>query len=146
MASRDTVNLVYRDHESKPGNIPTSRGWAARGSLQALASAEPALDAVPEGVLDIDAVRLVSVNGRLRPALSILAPCPPAFHHHLGETRCGRGDQAIAQRLGQISYAHDMPMLALNTAYLHDGVIVEVAEGDIHRHANSFDFRWCGRQ
>ena len=54
-----------------------------------LAGAEPAVDAVPEGVLDIDAVRLVSVNGRLRPALSNLAPCPPAFPSPPWETRCG---------------------------------------------------------
>ena len=94
-----------------------------------LASAEPALDAVPEGVLDIDAVRLVSVNGRLRPALSNLSALPPGVSITTLEDAVRSGDQVIAQRLGQITYGHDMPMLALNTAYLHDGVIVEVAEG-----------------
>ena len=94
-----------------------------------LASAEPALDAVPEGVLDIDAVRVVSVNGRLRPALSNLSALPPGVSITTLGDAVRSGDQAIAQRLGQISYGHDMPMLALNTAYLHDGVIVEVAEG-----------------
>ena len=94
-----------------------------------LAGAEPALDAVPKGVLDIDAVRLVSVNGRLRPALSNISDLPPGVSITTLGDAVRSGDQAIAQRLGQSSHGHDMPMLALNTAYLHDGVIVEVAEG-----------------
>ena len=94
-----------------------------------LAGAEPALDSVPEGVLDINAVRLVSVNGRLRPALSNLSALPPGVSITTLGDAVRSGNQTIAQRLGQISYGHDMPMLALNTAYLNDGVIVEVAEG-----------------
>ena len=94
-----------------------------------LAGAEPALDAVPKGTLDIDAVRLVSVNGRLRPALSNLNALPPGVSITTLEDAVWSGDQAIAQRLGQIPHGHDMPMLALNTAYLQDGVIVEVADG-----------------
>ncbi len=94
-----------------------------------LAGVEPALDVVPEIALGIDAIRLVTVNGRLRPALSDLSALPEGVSVATLEDAVRSGDQAIEQRLGQIAHGHDMPMLALNTAYLHDGIIVDVAEG-----------------
>lgn len=94
-----------------------------------LAGAEATLDAVPAGTLEIDAIRLVLVNGRLRPALSDLDALPTGVSVTSLEDAVNSGDGAIEQRLDQIAHGHDMPMLALNTAYLHDGVVVEVADG-----------------
>lgn len=97
--------------------------------VPALTLPAASLDAVPAGALDIEAVRLVMVNGRLRTDLSDLDKVPEGVSlKPLSEAFEGAADH-IKHRINRTAAGHDMPMLALNTAYLSDGLVVEVAAG-----------------
>ena len=93
----------------------------------ALSLQAPSLDAVPMGALDIDAIRLVMVNGRLRTDLSDLESLPEGVSIKTLSDAVEGGDAAIRQKIDPAAAGHDMPMLALNTAYLSDGLVIDIA-------------------
>jgi Fe-S cluster assembly protein SufD len=79
--------------------------------------------------LDIDAVKLVLVNGRLRPEFSDLAQLPDGVTAvSLAEAVAGKSPDLEGMLRSAVS-GHDMPMLALNAAYLSDGVVIDVEKG-----------------
>ena len=97
--------------------------------LSCVTAPEPKLNDLPDGGLEIDAIRLVLVNGRLRQSLSDINILPggitvTALHDYVA----GDGE-GLERRIVEMTCGHDMPMLALNTAYLQDGAVIEIADG-----------------
>ena len=88
------------------------------------------LDTVPTaGVLALDAPRIVLVNGILRRDLSDLDRLPAGIGV-TGLAALLESDPASLEgRLGDGPVGHDMPLLALNAAYLGDGVVISIEAG-----------------
>jgi Fe-S cluster assembly protein SufD len=89
----------------------------------------PSLDRVPAGALAIDAPRLVLVNGCLRSDLSDIDALPEGFRIADFREAIEAEPARFEALLGRGATGHDMPMLALNTAFLSDGLAIEVADG-----------------
>ncbi|MGB0554585.1 MAG: Fe-S cluster assembly protein SufD [Alphaproteobacteria bacterium] len=97
--------------------------------VSAVTATQPSLDQIPAGALDIDAVKLVLVNGRLRPEFSDLAQLPDGVTAvSFAEAVAGKSPDLEGMLRSAVS-GHDMPMLALNAAYLSDGVVIDVEKG-----------------
>ena len=97
-----------------------------------LANGGPVLDvtALPHrAVAELASYRIVFVNGRLRPDLCVLDDMPD------GVLIAGLGDMIAAAPgrlqpvLGQNLDLQDMPLAALNTAFMHDGMVLFVDAG-----------------
>jgi Fe-S cluster assembly protein SufD len=80
----------------------------------------------------LDARRIVIANGVLVPELSDLATLDKGLTVRSLAQALGSRDASIA-RLGEIVPSDD-PALALNTAFMGDGVVIEVAPGAIIEH------------
>lgn len=97
--------------------------------VPAMTMPSPSLDMLPSGALTIDAVKLVLINGRLRPELSDLDELPE------GVSGMALNDAVVSETLnaeailGESVAGHEMPMLALNAAYLNDGLVIDVKSG-----------------
>lgn len=89
----------------------------------------PSVDQVPAGALAVDAPKLVLLNGRLRADLSDMEALPKGVRVSTLEEASAANAAGIDRLLGQMTSGHDMPMLALNTAYLSDGVVIEIDAG-----------------
>lgn len=88
----------------------------------------PVLDSVPSSVPDIDAYRIVLVNGRYAASLSDIT----GLHHKATLTGLGAAVAEVPQFVDSIlghQVKHDMPMAALNAAHFNDGMILHVPEG-----------------
>jgi len=97
--------------------------------VSAVTATQPSMDQIPTGALDIDALKLVLVNGRLRPEFSDLAQLPDGVTAvSLAEAVAGKSPDLESILRSAVS-GHDMPMLALNAAYLNDGVVIDVEKG-----------------
>jgi Fe-S cluster assembly protein SufD len=97
--------------------------------VSAVTATQPSLDQIPAGALDINAVKLVLVNGRLRPEFSDLDQLPDGVTAMgLAEAVAGKSSDLEGMLCSAVS-GHDMPMLALNAAYLNDGVVIDVEKG-----------------
>ncbi|NNE85320.1 MAG: Fe-S cluster assembly protein SufD, partial [Alphaproteobacteria bacterium] len=97
-----------------------------------LANGGPAVDVPPlphRAVAELASYRIVFVNGRLRPDLCVLDDMPD------GVLIAGLGDMIAAAPerlqpvLGQNLDLHDMPLAALNTAFMRDGMVLFVDGG-----------------
>ena len=97
-----------------------------------LANGGPVLDvtALPHrAVAELASYRIVFVNGRLRPDLCVFDDMPD------GVLIAGLGDMIAAAPgrlqpvLGQNLDLQDMPLAALNTAFMHDGMVLFVDAG-----------------
>ncbi len=97
-----------------------------------LANGGPAVDvpALPHrAVAELASYRIVFVNGRLRPDLCVLDDMPD------GVLIAGLGDMIAAAPdrlepvLGQGLDLHEMPLAALNTAFMRDGMVLFVDAG-----------------
>jgi Fe-S cluster assembly protein SufD len=78
---------------------------------------------------DIEARRLVFVNGAFAPDLSDLAAIEPGLKiSSLGDA-LSRGDADVSVRLGAASAADNDVGYALNTAFMADGAVIDVAPG-----------------
>ena len=99
-----------------------------------LANGAPALDVPPlphRAVAELASYRIVFVNGHLRPDLCVLDDMPD------GVLIAGLGDMIAAAPdrlhsvLGQNVDLNDLPMAALNTAFMRDGMVLFVDDGVI---------------
>jgi Fe-S cluster assembly protein SufD len=87
-------------------------------------AAAPAATVPADRVLALEGHRLVVVNGRFRPDLSALDRLPAGVvAGGLADTLV-RDPAAIEDHLGRIATVDGMPMLALNTALMADGVVL----------------------
>jgi Fe-S cluster assembly protein SufD len=99
------------------------------GFAPALLANQVSLDGPPTaGTLAIDAPRLVLVNGAFRSDLSDLDDLPDGVEVTDLADGLARAPDALEVDLGVMSL-DDMPMLALNTALIHDGLCVRIASG-----------------
>ncbi|MBP5856935.1 Fe-S cluster assembly protein SufD [Marivibrio halodurans] len=136
---RERAAEAYRD-----AGLPTRRverwkftdlkGLAKLGF--APAAETPAPDALPETVADVEAVRLTLVNGRVAPGLSDLDRLPKGVTVRrladVLEARDGSSDEAgegASARLSVDAGFTDAPMAALNTAFVEDGWLIDIADG-----------------
>lgn len=87
--------------------------------------ARPFAGVLPAGVPDIDAARLVLVNGVLDASLSD-APPPGATARPLARAL---GDADLGGRLGAVLDLDKAPLAALNTARFGDGLVIDIAPG-----------------
>ena len=100
--------------------------------IPALNTENPSLDDVPNDVLNIDAPKLILVNGCLRYDLSDLNALPKGIRVKSLASVMELEPASLEGVMGQIDAGHPMPMLALNTAYLSDGVVIDIdSEADI---------------
>jgi Fe-S cluster assembly protein SufD len=76
---------------------------------------------------DIDARRIVFVNGTLVAELSDLAKLEPGLTIRSAASALASGDPALAQHIGKAGDG----VLALNTALMSDGVVIHVAAGAV---------------
>ncbi len=76
----------------------------------------------------IEGRRLVLVDGAFVPELSDLAGLEPGLRIRAMAQVLADGDPAVVQRLGRLVATDDVAV-ALNTAFMSDGVVIEVAEG-----------------
>ncbi|MFO1059176.1 MAG: Fe-S cluster assembly protein SufD [Dongiaceae bacterium] len=111
--------------------LPTPRVEAWRytrlANMAQIPFAAPANDGAPvtaPAPLLADALRILLVNGRLRPDLAPL-PALPAGLAVRGITEALAADPALAGALG----AEAEPMVSLNAALLSGGVLIELAPG-----------------
>jgi Fe-S cluster assembly protein SufD len=97
-----------------------------------LANGAPSVEVPPlphRAVAELASYRIVFVNGRLRPDLCVLDDMPD------GVLIAGLGDMIAAAPdrlqpfLGQNLDLHDMPLAALNTAFMRDGMVLFVDAG-----------------
>lgn len=97
-----------------------------------LANGAPALDVPPlphRAVAELASYRIVFVNGHLRPDLCVLDDMPD------GVLVAGLGDMVAAAPdrlqpfLGQNVNLSDLPLAALNTAFMRDGMVLFVDAG-----------------
>lgn len=77
----------------------------------------------------IDARRLVFVDGAFVPEASDLAALEPGLKIESLAAVFARSDAAIASRLGEPGPADGDPAFALNTAFMVDGAVIDVAAG-----------------
>ena len=76
----------------------------------------------------IDARRLVIINGAFVPELSDLADLEPGLSVQPLAAALSKGDAFVTERLGKTVPVDDVAV-ALNTAFMGDGVVIRVAEG-----------------
>lgn len=88
------------------------------------------LDAVPAGkALDIDAHRVVFVNGRYVPELSDLDALPKGMTAVSLASALESEPETVEPYLGRLVQLEGHPFAALNTGFLGDGLVVRIREG-----------------
>jgi Fe-S cluster assembly protein SufD len=80
------------------------------------------------GLHDAQGLRLVLVDGALASGLTVGATPEGVRFRSLSEVLAG-GDAALLARLAPDGVGQDDAVLALNTAFMTDGVVIEIAEG-----------------
>ncbi len=95
------------------------------------AQTEAKVQAIPATIADIQAHRVVLVNGRMRADLSDTNTLPSEISiQSLARIGQGTGDQSsIMNRIGDILSLDAMPLAALNTAHFSDGIVITVPSG-----------------
>jgi Fe-S cluster assembly protein SufD len=78
---------------------------------------------------DMDAWRVVFVDGVFVPELSDLAHLSPGLSIRSMAQALAGGDALVAERLGKVLPADGEAVLALNTALMRDGAVIHVAKG-----------------
>ena len=73
--------------------------------------------------------RLVFVNGWYRPDLSSLGTLPKGAEIATLAQAAAERPELIEGRLGSLAEAGGLPMVALNTAFMNDGVVLRLAKG-----------------
>jgi Fe-S cluster assembly protein SufD len=97
----------------------------ANGEAKALSVGE----IVTRSMTDVDAPRLVFVNGIFAPEFSQAATLPQGLLvKSLGEF-IRHDDNALTSQLGRHADAQHQPFVALNTAFLEDGAVIAVSPG-----------------
>jgi len=84
---------------------------------------------VTRSMADVDAPRLVFVNGIYAPEFSQVAALPQGLMvKSLGDF-LKHDEQALTSQLGRHADAQRQPFVALNTAFLEDGAVISVSAG-----------------
>jgi Fe-S cluster assembly protein SufD len=78
---------------------------------------------------DIEARRIVFVDGTFAPELSDLANLSPGLSIRSMAQSLTTGDELVADRLGKVLPAESEGVLAINTALMRDGAVIHVAKG-----------------
>jgi Fe-S cluster assembly protein SufD len=78
---------------------------------------------------DMDARRVVFVDGTFVPELSDLANLSPGLTIRSMAQALTEGDALVADRLGKVMPADGEGVIALNTALMRDGAVIHVAKG-----------------
>ena len=78
---------------------------------------------------DMDARRVVFVDGTFVPGLSDLANLSPGLTIRSMAKALTEGDALVADRLGKVMPADGEGVIALNTALMRDGAVIHVAKG-----------------
>ena len=99
------------------------------GYVPAELAPTPAVDGVPLSVPVLDGYTVVLVNGRMRADLSRLADLPRGVRVAGLADVIEHDPAAVQPHLGSASALEGMPLAALNTAYLADGLFVHAAAG-----------------
>ena len=87
------------------------------------------IDTLPVPLLSVDGYRIVFLNGRFQPALSLLQSLPEGvIIESLGATIMREPDLLEAQ-MSCRTPSRDMPLSALNSAFSEDGLILRIAHG-----------------
>lgn len=73
--------------------------------------------------------RLVFVNGWYRPDLSRIGTLPAGVEITTLAQAAGERPDLLRDRLGSLADAGGLPMVALNTAFMNDGVVLRIAKG-----------------
>lgn len=98
--------------------------------LRLASGADVALpERLPATVPDIDAYRIVLVNGRFSPELSDVAGLPDRVKLNGLAQAIEDAPDAFVDRIGSLLSDIDEAVLALNTAYLADGFFLEIGRG-----------------
>src|SRR3546814_559668 len=96
----------------------------------AILAPETAAARVPlDAALALDAHVAVLVNGRFRPGLSRLDGLPKGVSVTGLAAALAEDPAAIEPHLGQIAPTEGIPLLTLNTAFMADGVVLRIGEG-----------------
>lgn len=113
-----------RDEYWRYTNLNALAGGAFRLAEEAPALGLPALP--HPNLSGSETHRIVLINGRLRPELSDIGGLPDGVH--IGSLRdlLSASPERIEPYLGRIAELDDMPMAALNTAFLNDGMAMLV--------------------
>jgi Fe-S cluster assembly protein SufD len=138
-ADQDWLESLRRDalERYRAAGLPTAKTEAWRyTNLNRLrragfvAAPAPKDATVPVGAaLAVDAYCAVLVNGRFRPDLSSLDDLPDGLTiAGIAET-LERDPAAVEPLLGRLQDTTDVPLAALNTAHLADGVFIRFAKG-----------------
>lgn len=93
------------------------------------AAALQAAQAMASPLTRADALRLVVVDGRFEPSLSDLARLPAGVEVTGFATALGSDHPLLAVHLGRGFPAEGDPLLALNAAFVTDGVVVRIGKG-----------------
>ncbi|MHB2165868.1 Fe-S cluster assembly protein SufD [Alsobacter sp. R-9] len=93
------------------------------------ASALQAAAAVNDMLAGVDAVRLTLVDGHFAPTLSDLARLPAGVEATPLAEALAAGHPLVTQHMGAVARAKDDPVLALNAAFMSDGVVIRVKAG-----------------
>lgn len=88
---------------------------------------------------DIDRRRIVFVDGVFAPDLSDLAGLEDGLAIRSMADALAQGDPLIADHLGKVAATDDVAV-ALNTAFMGDGVVIRIAEGIIVEHPIHLEF------
>ena len=86
---------------------------------------------------ELSASRLVFVNGRYAPALSVIQALPPGVEvRSLAELLTGGLDclDSVEPYLGRLAAFEDQPFAALNTAFLQDGALIRIGDDVVLDH------------
>jgi len=105
--------------------IATQAFVHANGEAKALSAGE----IVTRSMTDVEAPRLVFVNGVYAPEFSQAATLPHGLIvKSLGEF-IRQNENALTSQLGRLADAQRQPFVALNTAFLEDGAVISVSPG-----------------
>ncbi|MFQ5971705.1 MAG: Fe-S cluster assembly protein SufD, partial [Alphaproteobacteria bacterium] len=99
------------------------------GFRPAVGRHRPAVGAIPPAALPIDAHRIAFVQGRFEPQLSSRTKLPAGVEVFGLADALARDARALEPYLGRIAELDGMPLAALNTAFLSDGLVLRVADG-----------------
>ncbi|MEM7119689.1 MAG: Fe-S cluster assembly protein SufD [Pseudomonadota bacterium] len=88
-----------------------------------------AIDDVPSLVFDGDVHRIVLVNGTVNAALSDFDGLPDGLSVLPFDQAITRDPGALESHVGHVAALGRKPFVALNTAYLDDGLVIRVAAG-----------------
>ena len=126
------------EYEAKGLPTPRTEAWkytnlrrlARTGFVAGEAGSAAAVTAIPEGVTVLeDAYVAAFVNGRFSAALSTLGGLPKGVEVGSLADKIANDPAALEGQLGQIVDGSALPMAALNTAFMADGLYCHVADG-----------------